>query len=68
MIGRVLVGVGIVLALAGTVFALQGFGVLGGSAMSGKSLWAAAGPVVAIAGLLLAAAGLRLLKGRPARS
>jgi hypothetical protein len=45
---------GIVLFLVGAVWTLQGVGVLGGSAMSGKALWAIIGPVVALAGLALA--------------
>jgi hypothetical protein len=55
----VLVGVGFVLMLAGVVFTLQGVGVLGGSAMSGVTFWAVAGPVIALVGLTLAALGLR---------
>jgi hypothetical protein len=55
----VLVGVGFLLMLAGVVFTLQGVGVLGGSAMSGVTFWAVAGPVIALAGLALAAFGLR---------
>ena len=55
----VLVGVGFLLTLAGVVFTLQGVGVLGGSVMSGVTFWAVAGPVVALAGLILAAIGLR---------
>jgi hypothetical protein len=54
-----LITVGAVAAIAGTVFALQGFGVLGGSGMSGSHFWAAAGPLIAIAGLLILGAGLR---------
>ena len=54
-----LVGVGFVLILAGVVFTLQGVGVLGGSAMSGVTFWAVAGPVIALVGLALAAIGLR---------
>lgn len=50
---------GALLTIAGTVFALQGFGVLGGSAMSGSNFWAAAGPVIAVAGLVLLAIGVR---------
>jgi len=50
---------GALLTIAGTVFALQGFGVLGGSAMSGSHFWAGAGPVIAIAGLVLLALGAR---------
>jgi amino acid transporter len=55
----ILVGAGFVLALAGVVFTLQGVGVLGGSVMSGITFWAVAGPVIALAGLILAALGLR---------
>jgi hypothetical protein len=55
----VLVGAGFVLALAGVVFTLQGVGVLGGSVMSGITFWAVAGPVIVVAGLVLAAIGLR---------
>jgi predicted cobalt transporter CbtA len=55
----VLVGVGFLLMLAGVVFTLQGVGVLGGSVMSGVSFWAVAGPVIALAGLILAVIGLR---------
>jgi hypothetical protein len=53
------VGAGALIALAGVVFTLQGVGALGGSAMSGSTFWAVAGPVIALAGLALAAVGLR---------
>jgi hypothetical protein len=56
--------VGVLLTMSGVVFALQGFGVLGGSAMSGSHFWAAAGPVIAVAGLVLLASGAR----RPRRT
>jgi hypothetical protein len=49
----------VLLALAGIVFTLQGTGAIGGSAMSGHTLWAVAGPIIALAGLALAAVGLR---------
>jgi hypothetical protein len=55
----VLVGVGVLLTLAGVIFTLQGVGVLGGSVMSGVTLWAVAGPVIALAGLILVVIGLR---------
>jgi hypothetical protein len=45
--------VGALLVIAGTIFALQGFGVLGGSPMSGSTTWAAAGPVIAALGLMM---------------
>ncbi len=53
------VGVGVLLTLAGAIFALQGAGVIGGSVMSGVTFWAVTGPVIAVAGLAIAAAGLR---------
>jgi hypothetical protein len=53
------VAAGILITLAGAVFALQGFNVLGGSAMSGDSVWAILGPLIAIAGLAILAVGLR---------
>ncbi len=56
--------VGAVLLIAGTVFALQGFGVLGGSVMSGSSFWAAAGPIIAVAGLVLLIGAARRTRTR----
>lgn len=50
--------VGVILIIAGVIWALQGFGEIGGSFMSGNSVWAVIGPVVAVAGLALAALGL----------
>jgi hypothetical protein len=55
----VLVSAGFLLLLAGVVFTLQGVGVLGGSVMSGVTFWAVAGPVIVLAGLVLAVVGLR---------
>jgi hypothetical protein len=54
---------GALLAIAGTVFALQGFGVVGGSSMTGSGFWAAAGPVIAVIGLVLLLAGARRRRG-----
>jgi hypothetical protein len=54
-----LVGLGLVLMLAGIIFALQGSGAIGGSTMSGDTFWAVAGPVIAVAGVVTAAVGLR---------
>jgi len=58
----VLVVLGALLVLVGAVWTLQGIGVLGGSVMSGKPLWAVVGPLVAIAGAVLA---WRSLRARP---
>ena len=46
--------VGVLVLLVGTVWTLQGLGYIGGSAMSGVTLWAIIGPIVAVAGLGLA--------------
>jgi hypothetical protein len=56
-----LAGVGVLLVVAGVVFALQGVGLIGGSFMSGATSWAVAGPVIALAGLAMTAIGLRRL-------
>jgi hypothetical protein len=64
VIRGMLITIGTLLAIAGTVFALQGFGVLGGSAMSGSHFWAAAGPLIAFAGLVILAAGARRRSAR----
>jgi hypothetical protein len=45
--------------VSGVVWTLQGLDVLGGSAMSGVTLWAVVGPLVAAAGLALAISGYR---------
>jgi uncharacterized Tic20 family protein len=44
---------GVVLLLAGTVFALQGAGYVGGSSMTGNSFWVYAGGAVVVLGLVL---------------
>jgi hypothetical protein len=51
--------VGGVLALLGLLFTLQGTDVIGGSAMSGTTFWAVAGPVIIVIGLIVAAVGVR---------
>jgi hypothetical protein len=66
MINRVLIAAGIVAIVAGVTFALQGFGVVGGSVMSGNSLWAVLGPLIALAGLLTLVAGIRRLRSSAA--
>jgi hypothetical protein len=58
MMRALLVGAGLLITVAGIVFALQGVGVIGGSFMSGTTIWAVLGPVIAIIGLALVTAGL----------
>jgi hypothetical protein len=54
-----LVTVGAILILAGVTFGLQGLGVIGGSAMSGKNMWAVLGPLIALVGVALVVTGRR---------
>ena len=44
---------GLLLTVLGVVWALQGLGYIGGSSMSGSSIWAIIGPVVAAFGISL---------------
>ncbi len=60
----VLTAVGVVATIAGLIWALQGFGVIGGSFMSGNSVWAIIGPVVAV---VRPAAHWHRQSGEPAR-
>ncbi|WNG85760.1 hypothetical protein C6A87_017690 [Mycobacterium sp. ITM-2016-00317] len=54
-----LIVVGVLVALVGTLFAFQGFGAVQGSPMSGTTTWSVLGPLIAIAGVLIAVAGWR---------
>lgn len=55
----VLVTVGVIIAVLGVIFTLQGLGFIGGSAMTGSTLWAVLGPIIAVAGIVIAVFGLR---------
>jgi hypothetical protein len=50
---------GVVIALAGLLFTLQGVGVIEGSSMSDTTFWTAAGPVIIAFGLVIAGVGAR---------
>jgi hypothetical protein len=52
VIGALVLGVG-------ALWTLQGIGVVEGSPMTGETIWAIIGPIVAIGGLALLAFGLR---------
>lgn len=56
---RGLIVSGVVLALFGLLFTLQGIGVLGGSSMSNTTFWSVAGPVVIVVGLVIVGLGFR---------
>ena len=59
-----LVVIGVAAALAGLVWTLQGLGYVGGSFMSGATVWAVIGPLVALAGLVLIVVGMRTRRAR----
>ncbi|KUH69176.1 hypothetical protein AU184_06645 [Mycolicibacterium novocastrense] len=53
---------GMIVALFGLLFTLQGFGVVGGSPMSNTTTWSILGPIIALIGIALAVGGLRRRK------
>jgi drug/metabolite transporter (DMT)-like permease len=59
---------GIVLAVAGIVFTLQGLGVLSGSSMSNTTTWSVLGPIITIVGAALIFRGTRLRDSESADS
>lgn len=61
-----LVGFGVVFALVGVVWTLQGIGVLTGSPMTGQGTWLVIGLVLASIGLALVTAGAGALRKRRA--
>lgn len=54
-----LVIVGVIVALFGLLFTLQGVGIVKGSFMSDTTFWTIAGPVIILVGLALAVSGAR---------
>lgn len=48
---------GVVVALAGLLFTLQGFGAVSGSPMSNTTTWSVLGPVIAVIGIAVAFVG-----------
>jgi hypothetical protein len=46
-------------ALAGVVWTLQGLGFVGGSFMTGATIWAVIAPVTTVVGLVVAVTGFR---------
>ena len=46
-------GLGFLLVLMGLLWTLQGLGIVGGSVMTGVTLWVVIGPIVAILGGVL---------------
>jgi hypothetical protein len=52
---------GVIVALLGILFTLQGVGVLSGSSMSNTTTWSILGPIIAIVGVVLVYRGTRPL-------
>lgn len=51
--------VGVIVALFGGLFTLQGFGAVQGSPMSNTTTWSVLGPIIALVGVALAVAAWR---------
>ena len=66
MRGWLWIVIGALVVLVGAVWTLQGLNVLGGSGMSGKTLWAVVGPIVGVVGLVLIGVGVRVIRRAPA--
>ncbi len=60
-----LVAVGVLLVLVGVLWTLQGLGYVAGSVMTGVTVWAVIGPVVAVVGILLVLRGVRGRRDTP---
>jgi hypothetical protein len=54
-----IVVLGVIVALFGLLFTLQGVGIVGGSPMTGTTTWSVLGPIIAIVGIALAIGALR---------
>ncbi|OPX06086.1 hypothetical protein [Mycobacterium sp. AT1] len=57
-----ILGLGVVVTCFGVLWALQGFGVVGGSPMSNTTTWSVIGPIVAVIGIAIAGFGARRRK------
>jgi hypothetical protein len=56
--------VGLILAVFGLIWALQGFGVLGGSPMSNTTTWSISGPITVLIGVVIAVFSWRKLSSK----
>jgi hypothetical protein len=55
---------GLIVALFGLIWALQGFGVLGGSPMSNTTTWSVIGPITVLIGIVIAVFSWRKLSSK----
>jgi hypothetical protein len=56
--------VGLIVALFGLIWALQGFGVLGGSPMSNTTTWSVIGPITSLIGIVIAVFSWRKISSK----
>jgi hypothetical protein len=56
--------VGLIVAVFGLIWALQGFGVLGGSPMSNTTTWSINGPIAVLIGTAIAVFSWRKLSSK----
>ena len=56
---------GLLALVLGALWTLQGLDLLGGSVMSGVTIWAIIGPIVGLAGLALIVVGVRKRSDSP---
>jgi hypothetical protein len=56
--------IGLIVALFGLIWALQGFGVLLGSPMSNTTTWSIIGPITALVGIVIAVFSWRKLSSK----
>lgn len=55
----VLIAAGVLVALFGLLFTLQGVGAVPGSPMSDTPTWSVLGPIIVVTGIVIAYAGWR---------
>jgi hypothetical protein len=55
---------GLIVALFGLIWALQGFGVLGGSPMSNTTTWSIIGPITSLIGIVIAVFSWRKISSK----
>ena len=55
---------GLIVAFFGLIWALQGFGVLGGSPMSNTTTWSIIGPITVLIGIVIAVFSWRKLSSK----
>ncbi|CAM3125669.1 hypothetical protein BST27_18990 [Mycobacterium intermedium] len=60
----VTLALGVIVALFGLIWALQGFGVLQGSPMSNTTTWSIIGPITSLVGIALAVFSWRKISAK----